>query len=57
MVKNAPAGDQIKLVRMLATKSALAARIDAAGTHPMGEEGAKLKQGIMDRYAKITAPG
>jgi U4/U6 small nuclear ribonucleoprotein PRP31 len=57
MVKNAPAGDQIKLVRMLATKSALAARIDAAGTHPDGEEGAKLKQGIMDRYAKITAPG
>ena len=57
IVKNAPMSDQIKLVRMLATKSALAARIDAAGTHPSGDEGEKLKQGILDRYAKISAPG
>lgn len=43
MVKNAPTSDQIKIVRMLATKTALAARIDAVGTHPNGEEGEKLK--------------
>jgi U4/U6 small nuclear ribonucleoprotein PRP31 len=57
MVKNAPANDQIKLMRMLSTKTALAARVDAAGTYPDGEQGECFKQQILDRYAKISAPG
>ena len=42
---------------MLATKTALTARIDACGTHPDGSQGEKLKQDIKERYAKISAPG
>ena len=57
MVTRAPQADQIKIVRMLATKTALTARIDACGTHPDGSQGEKLKQDIKERYAKISAPG
>ena len=57
MVKNAPQGDQIKIVRMLASKTALTSRIDACGTHPLGEEGERMREGIIERYAKISAPG
>jgi U4/U6 small nuclear ribonucleoprotein PRP31 len=57
MVRNAPSGDQIKLIRMLATKTALTARIDACGTHPKGDEGERLREQIIERYGKISAPG
>ena len=41
---------------MLATKSALAARIDACGSSTNGAEGKKLKEGILVRFEKILAP-
>jgi len=37
MVTKAPQSDQIKIVRMLSTKTALAARVDACKTHPSGD--------------------
>jgi U4/U6 small nuclear ribonucleoprotein PRP31 len=42
---------------MLASKTALTARIDVCGTHPKGDEGRKMREQIEERYAKITAPG
>ena len=57
MVTGAPQADQIKILRMLATKTALAARVDACGTQPDGSHGEKLKEDIIVRYAKISAPG
>ena len=41
---------------MLATKTALAARIDACGTCSDGSEGQKLRQGILVRFDKIISP-
>jgi RNA processing factor Prp31 len=46
----------MQVVRMLATKSALAARIDACGSSQTGVEGRKLKDGILIRFDKILAP-
>lgn len=57
MVTNAPQPDKIKLVRMLSTKTAIASRVDACRTHPDGKQGELLKEGILARYAKISAPG
>ena len=57
MVTRAPQADQIKIVRMLASKTALAARVDACRTHPDGSHGEKLKEDIIARYSKISAPG
>ena len=57
MVLNAPQADQIKLVRMLATKSAIAARCDACRSYMDGSQGESLKEQILARYAKISAPG
>lgn len=42
---------------MLATKTALASRIDAARTFLDGSQGEALKEQILIRYAKISAPG
>ena len=49
--------DQLKMVRMLASKSALASRVDVCRTHKDGSEGQKMRDGIVARYSKITAPG
>ena len=57
MVTNAPASDQTKLVRMLATKTAIAARVDACRSSLDGSQGEALKEQILARYAKISAPG
>ena len=57
MVTKAPQADQIKIVRMLASKTALAARVDACRTQPDGGHGEKLKEDIIMRYNKISAPG
>jgi len=57
LVTNAPQADQIKLVRMLSTKTAIAARIDAARSALDGSQGEALKEQILARYAKISAPG
>jgi RNA processing factor Prp31 len=46
----------MQIIRMLATKTALAARIDACGTCADGKEGLKLRQGILERFDKIIAP-
>jgi len=42
---------------MLATKTAIASRVDAARSSLDGSQGEKLKEGILVRYAKISAPG
>ena len=42
---------------MLSTKTAIAARIDAARSSLDGSQGEALKEGIIARYAKISAPG
>ena len=42
---------------MLASKTALTARIDVCGTHPKGDEGERMREQIIERYAKISAPG
>lgn len=57
MVLHAPPHDQIKLVRMLATKTALSSRVDVCGTHPDGQYGEDLKKQIMGRYERVSAPG
>jgi len=41
---------------MLATKTALAARIDSCGTCSNGSEGKKLREGILARFEKVMAP-
>jgi RNA processing factor Prp31 len=52
----APPKFGMQIIRMLATKTALAARIDACGTCSNGFEGQKLRQGILERFDKIIAP-
>ena len=44
MVLNAPQGDQIKIIRMLATKTAIAARVDACRSSLDGSQGEALKE-------------
>ncbi len=46
----------MQIIRMLATKTALAARIDACGSNADGREGAKLREGILARFDKVIAP-
>ena len=46
----------MQVLRMLSTKTALAARIDAAGSSLNGNEGKKLREGIIIRFGKIVAP-
>ena len=46
----------MQVIRMLATKTALAARIDACGSSTNGFEGQKLREGILQRFDKIVAP-
>jgi RNA processing factor Prp31 len=46
----------MQIIRMLSTKTALAARIDACGSSNDGNEGKKLRQGILERFDKIIAP-
>ena len=57
MVKNAPLAFQTQLLRMLSTKCALAARIDACQTEKTGSYGIKLRKEIQERFDKIQAPG
>ena len=52
----APPKFGMQIIRMLATKTALAARIDACGTCADGREGRKLREGILQRFDKIIAP-
>jgi len=56
LVKNAPSDFQIRVIRMLTTKCALAARVDAFRKSPNGEEGRKIKEKIMSRFHKIQEP-
>jgi len=57
MVKQAPPNFQTQLIRMLSTKCALAARVDACGTQPGGAYGVQLREEIQARFGKIQAPG
>ena len=41
---------------MLASKSALAARIDSCGSSTDGNEGKKLRDGIIVRFGKVISP-
>jgi RNA processing factor Prp31 len=56
MVKFAEASMKTKALRILSTKCALAARVDACKTCPSGEEGRKLKLSIESRFEKVQAP-
>jgi len=56
MVKNAPPSCQIKLVRMLATNCAKAARVDLARTCPSGSIGRQLNENMLKRFDKIQEP-
>lgn len=42
---------------MLSSKTALTARIDFFKTYPSGDQGTKMREAIIDRYQKISAPG
>ena len=46
----------MQVVRMLAAKTALAARMDAVGSQPSGKYGQEQRQGIVVRFGKISAP-
>lgn len=46
----------MQVIRMLATKTALAARIDLSGIASDGSQGQLLRKGIIDRFEKIRAP-
>jgi U4/U6 small nuclear ribonucleoprotein PRP31 len=48
---------QLKMIKMLASKSALTARIDVCRTHADGAEGTKMREAIQVRYQKVIAPG
>jgi len=57
MVKQAPLSFQTQLLRILSTKCALAARVDAFKTSPSGSYGIKLREEIQERFNKIQDPG
>mmetsp|Transcript_1977 Transcript_1977/g.2942 ORF Transcript_1977/g.2942 Transcript_1977/m.2942 type:complete len:128 (+) Transcript_1977:828-1211(+) len=57
MVKMAPVDHQTQLLRMLSTKSGLAARIDNFKQHRDGSYGVKLRKEIQERFQAIQAPG
>lgn len=42
------------MIRMLSTKCALAARVDMFGSKRDGSEGKRLREGIIQRFKKIT---
>ena len=52
----APPKFQKQIIRMLSTKTGLAARVDACGSSTNGHEGKKLREGILNRFGKIVAP-
>ncbi len=56
LVRVAPEPLQINVIRMLSTKSALAARADLCGTAAQGQIGQKLRTEIMERFKKLQAP-
>lgn len=56
LCREVPESDQIKMIRMIASKTALTARIDACRTYPSGEQGKKFRDNIVERYAKISGP-
>ena len=56
LVKIAPEGLQMKMIKMIAGKTAIAARTDMCGTAPQGEEGKKLKTQIVETFKKIQEP-
>ena len=56
IVEEAKGKWKMKALRIVSTKSAIAARIDAAGTSKNGSEGKKLKDQILVRLDKIRAP-
>ena len=57
MVKKAPEKFQTQLLRILPTKCALAARVDAAMTKNDGSYGEELLKGITERFGKLQVPG
>lgn len=52
----APPKFSIQIIRMLSSKSGIAARIDACGSSTNGFEGKKLREGILVRFGKVIAP-
>lgn len=56
VASTAPPKFSMQIIRMLATKTALAARIDSCGTCSNGSEGKKLREGILARFEKVMAP-
>lgn len=47
LVKETPQEDQLKMIRMLASKSALTSRIDVCKTYPAGDQGASIREAII----------
>lgn len=45
-----------KAIQILATKTALAARMDMFSESPTGEKGAALKEEIEDKITKLLSP-
>jgi len=56
LVRIAPDPLKINIIRMLSTKTALAARADFCGTTNNGEIGKNLKAQIVDRFKRIQEP-
>jgi U4/U6 small nuclear ribonucleoprotein PRP31 len=56
LVKIAPEGLQMRMIKMIAGKTAIAARTDMCGTATYGEEGKKLKTQIVETFKKIQEP-
>jgi RNA processing factor Prp31 len=40
----------MKMIKMLASKTALASRVDVCKTHPSGDQGLIMREGIISRY-------
>ena len=53
MVKKSPTQYQRKLVRLLSTNCAKAAKIDASRTCPSGKLGEKMRDAMFLRFSKI----
>jgi U4/U6 small nuclear ribonucleoprotein PRP31 len=56
IVKRTPSAFQGKLVKMLATNCAKAARIDAQRTCLSGSAGERLKELMLERFKKVVDP-